>query len=832
MAERTTYTPEDYQTSFVDFYNMGGIDVQKAPDPDPDTSDPPPVTPNILAPVSGEGSGRNIFDAMSLSTGQPAFKVGTVDYVDYINNFEKNLETKSKTGVDRSLGGFGKWAAEQAKKPETMIGTGVGMAMGMPGLGALASVMGAKNRQRQYENASKIAATGGTGGTMFKIGGQTISRAPGTRRYEGTLAGVTQEQAAAVEAIDYNFIPGTFEENQTGFEGGGGYQKSGKSGLARIDGAIMDAYGNIHSASGMQGGTASQATALREKLYVDAMEKAGYSLAGVNVADAALEMKQALDAAARGGIGVFETVLKQDAGAYNKSLSRSQQFIESYLAKRHAKPIKPEEAPITKQSDIPSTAQTQTGGGDGGGSPTFTTGGKEYQIGTGTGQVDPGLAAAVRESERENKESDTAGGGGTRGGSSRSGDFTGNQTGRGSGPTAGGYGGTGRGRSGYNDGGLVGYAPGGAVGASPAGFVERPPSQVPEAATVADDKPMSVPEGTFVINAAAVEFAGEEDIAKMLNDAYAKAGKQGSAAPSKEQIDVAVSRGEVIVPPAIAKIIGYDRLEKINNRGKKETSKRIEENGQQPVGAAEGGFLSRLFGFGKEEPQLTSPPSEEAEIPKQGFAEKPIPEASTPLPPYTDFENTARDLLLLLEGNVSEGYVPKGRSNSGVTVGIGFDVGQHNPSDLEKMGLNTNLIAKLTPYLKKKGQAARDVLETVPLKLTEPEMEEVNRLALRSKYEKFEKNYPEYAKIPDAGKRAVMFSASYLGALKRYETFRKEFDKGQNLKRAIKVGLFGKIKDKGDPEYNRAEKALDWYSEYERENMQLPTPKPNSSATR
>lgn len=785
MAERTTYTPENYQTSFVDFYNMGGIDVQKAPDPDPDASDPPPVTPNILAPVSEESSGTNIFNTMSLSTGQPAFKVSTVDYVDYINNFEKNLENKAKTGVDRSLGDFGKWAAEQAKKPEMMIST----AMGMPALGPIMSIMGAKNRQRQYENASKIAATGGTGGTMFKIGGQTISRAPGTKRYEGTLAGVTQEQAAAVEAIDYNFIPGTFEENEVGSEDGGGYQRSGKSGLVQIDGAIMDAYGNIHSASGLQGGTASQASALREKLYVDAMKNAKYSLDGINIADAALEMKQALDAAAKGGIGFFETVRRQDTETYNKNLSGSQQFIQSYLAKRHAEPIKPKEAPITKQSDIPSTPP-----------PPAAT------------QPDSNIDQTKGEGEN-NPASDQYGG--------RS-----NSEGR-----YGGYSG-GFGPNFRALGGRVGYAPGGAVEASPAGFVERPPSQVPEAATVADDKPMSVQEGTFVINAAAVEFAGEEDIAKMLNDAYAKAGKQGSAAPSKEQIDVAVSRGEVIVPPAIAKIIGYDRLEKINNRGKKETSKRIEENGQQPVGAAKGGFLSRLFGFGKEEPQLTAPPSEEAEIPKQGFVEKPIAEASTPLPPYTDFENTARDLLLLLEGNVSEGYVPKGRSNSGVTVGIGFDVGQHNPTDLEKMGLNTNLIAKLTPYLKKKGQAARDVLETVPLKLTEPEMEEVNKLALRSKYEKFEKNYPKYANIPDAGKRAVMFSASYLGALKRYETFREEFDKGQNLKRAIKVGLFGKIKNQGDPEYNRAEKALDWYSEYERENMQLPTPKPNSSATR
>jgi len=113
---------------------------------------------------------------------------------------------------------------------------------------------------------------------------------------------------------------------------------------------------------------------------------------------------------------------------------------------------------------------------------------------------------------------------------------------------------------------------------------------------VADDKPMSVPEGTFVINAAAVEMAGESDISKMLNKAYenyrVRGGKEVMGrTPSKEEVDVAVSRGEVIVPPHIAKIIGYDRLEKINNRGKKETSKRIEENGQRPAGAAGGGFL-------------------------------------------------------------------------------------------------------------------------------------------------------------------------------------------------------------------------------------------------
>ena len=122
------------------------------------------------------------------------------------------------------------------------------------------------------------------------------------------------------------------------------------------------------------------------------------------------------------------------------------------------------------------------------------------------------------------------------------------------------------------------------------GFVKGPPENFTEKQTVADDRPMSVPEGTFVINAAAVEFAGSDDIKQMLSKAYAKLRKKVDKSirvakiPTEDEIDVAVSRGEVIVPPEIAKIIGYDRLEKINNRGKKEVSRR--------QNAAEGGFIS------------------------------------------------------------------------------------------------------------------------------------------------------------------------------------------------------------------------------------------------
>jgi hypothetical protein len=152
------------------------------------------------------------------------------------------------------------------------------------------------------------------------------------------------------------------------------------------------------------------------------------------------------------------------------------------------------------------------------------------------------------------------------------------------------------------------------------GFVGGPPDQFTEKQTIADDIPKTVPEGAFVINAPAVEFAGKEDIKQMLVKAYeivaqadidAGVDKSPRAAkiPSKEQVDIMISRGEVIVPPEIAKIIGYDRLEKINNRGKKEVARRQEESQKEEkpqaktvakggsVGMQQGGISSGFIDY-------------------------------------------------------------------------------------------------------------------------------------------------------------------------------------------------------------------------------------------
>jgi len=148
----------------------------------------------------------------------------------------------------------------------------------------------------------------------------------------------------------------------------------------------------------------------------------------------------------------------------------------------------------------------------------------------------------------------------------------------------------------FNTGGFVQrLAPGGGVTATASGFVDGvPPSQATDGQEVADDKDGKLPEGAYVINASAVTFAGEKDIVDMLRDAQKEAVRRGITVEnpkSSSMIDVAVSRGEVVVSPHLVNIIGKDRLEKINNRGIRDTERKIQENGQQVQGAATGGFL-------------------------------------------------------------------------------------------------------------------------------------------------------------------------------------------------------------------------------------------------
>ncbi len=104
---------------------------------------------------------------------------------------------------------------------------------------------------------------------------------------------------------------------------------------------------------------------------------------------------------------------------------------------------------------------------------------------------------------------------------------------------------------------------------------------------VADDVPRQLDEGDFVINAPAVIQAGKGDIERMVNKAVSELQKKGvkldfgkTAQDIDKVVEALVSNGEVIIPKVLAEQIGYDRLQKINNRGKEEV-KEIQEERQQ-----------------------------------------------------------------------------------------------------------------------------------------------------------------------------------------------------------------------------------------------------------
>lgn len=122
-----------------------------------------------------------------------------------------------------------------------------------------------------------------------------------------------------------------------------------------------------------------------------------------------------------------------------------------------------------------------------------------------------------------------------------------------------------------------------------------PPEQLPPEVTVADDVPRDVPENSFVLSGAAVEEAGLSDVADMLTKAIKRARELGIDIDKKfdnnsdeDIVKLLVSRGEVLIPEPFVRVIGLDRLKKMNARGEKEVSKRLEEAQQQEQAPQQG----------------------------------------------------------------------------------------------------------------------------------------------------------------------------------------------------------------------------------------------------
>ena len=457
-------------------------------------------------------------------------------------------------------------------------------------------------------------------------------------------------------------------------------------------------------------------------------------------------------------------------------------------------------------------------------------------------------------------------------------------------------------------------AEGGRIGKQEGGTTVKPVSQIVQGAgfiapqqnatdqqTIADDIPMEAEEGDFIINAPAAEFAGRQDIVDMILEAINSLKEKGvdiqygnPKIPVKNSVQLAVSRNEVYVPKVIAEEIGYDKLEKINNRGKREVERRQQESQKQAnrggfvrkaegdvvdrsniMGEDEGNFLQNLGRFvvdelGDKIKGFISPKEEEKQELQQ-LEKPPVPKLKPesiqqeqkpfvdPMKkvgvefPENSLKGRTYSLLTLLETLPNQdtriGYVPKGSNhNSGVTVGLGFDIGQHSAQDLLKFKFSKSLYEKLIPYAEKKLEDARVFIKDNPLNLTDEELSEINvKGILDVGMTEFEENFPEYKDTP-AEDKAVLFSAYHIGGLRpdgfrdgkrikrtpdnpkavRYGTFDKVYRESGSIQNALTMGILDKIKNKNDVEWNRADKAKSWVEKIKRKVMPFPTRRPSS----
>ena len=412
-----------------------------------------------------------------------------------------------------------------------------------------------------------------------------------------------------------------------------------------------------------------------------------------------------------------------------------------------------------------------------------------------------------------------------------------------------------------------------------AGFI-APQQNATDQQTIADDIPMEAEEGDFIINAPAAEFAGRQDIVDMILEAINSLKEKGvdiqygnPKIPIKSRVQLAVSRNEVYIPKVIAEEIGYDKLEKINNRGKREVERRQQEAQQQ---ANRGGFISKADG------DVVEKKPEEEDIPtqiaglreiiqdlKRGFIdkfgtsparEKESTEKELDESKYgterddikVDFRSFIRDRLkqlklknqkqketydLLTDVEIDpkvdprRGNVPlTQRDRSGLTLGLGFDLGRQGLKELQNYGFSKNLIEKLTPYLGLRGQIARKKHnEDMAFALTDEELDEVNRQVITYGMKEFDRDHPEY-QATNPMDYAVLYSAYHVGGLRpdgtrdgkrikrtpenpkavRYITFKNVYDKTNDINQALEKGLINKI-SKGNEERNRAISAKNWF---------------------
>ena len=629
FSTMTPISTQQYLSGPVDFYRetLGtGIQSSVIDDDDEKKEEEEDTAPNIFKPIGSDDGGREDMSTLSLgldadkSGFDPAsvnsyrtydVKIPGMDYTDagffsdqsadlvrdFAGDFFDNLGDINEKGFK----GFGDVVSGDVSLSDAIKSFGQGvqmegpmgkmrtvtappaalMVMGPAGglFGALAALGGAANMAIQKQNAAIFKATGA--GAFMDINGMMVSRKPGSFQYSGNLSGMSQEQIKNIEAIKNGFLVGTMKAET--YKDGEWSALSGDKDVIQSDDVFRN--GGTFNANGTWTDISGQGYATPTKQNVADYTKAFNDRWGTNFStDFVSDTYKSIETTwgfttgttVKPGTKTMQQKMTDAAIADRMSKVGGYQFGDAYAGTSAASTAAGFDSSIT-----PGAAYKRTGM-----EAFFTEEAKAKRAADAKAEQDRRDRAAAAAAEQQRREE------AARSGKTSKSDPYGGDARDGGGAFGGLSDREAESAKGSNPGDKSSWASGGRVGmqaGGEAGFAERPEfvggnQSQPDDVSIADDQPRDVPEGTFVINAAAADFAGRDDIEKMIRKAYQKIGDTGQSGVSQE-VQIAVSKGEVLIPPHIAKIIGYDRLNKINNRGKKEIARRQE--------AAGGGFIDR-----------------------------------------------------------------------------------------------------------------------------------------------------------------------------------------------------------------------------------------------
>ena len=582
---KTILTPDEYQNRLVDFYSQTlgstGIDVGDD-DNEEDKDDDTYVAPSIIPDQSSDGGQSVTADVLDFQ-----YDIDSVVNTDLPRSYEDHLSSLGRE--DKSdLSKFGIKSIEPPSKEQLQrygATKGLSAVFGLTGLPVEigASMIAGKSQKNMFGvdefkptgimgvvqdfsesmrldayNKNKEAFTKvkanyeaglGPAGTVGSFedyartqdygfsansrnAGSAVYREVGSRIYNGAgMIGIDQETATRIEALKLGYRPIGFDPTDPGKSESLAGTPSGKKSLSGYD-----EFGYHHSVKFGSAGMGRMKDA--EKLA----EEWGLDITTTKNALADVRNRRSFTGRTIEG----KTLTQVLTEARDRKQQQQQQ----------------------QQEDSSSDDRTETSFEDTSGQDVYSEGYESYG---------------------DSNDSDN-------GGSSSS--DTGGDTGGGGFTSGGDY-------SGLADGGRIGMQEGDVasnqVTVKEPGFIAPDPDATKQQ-EIADDKPMDARNGDFIINAPAAEEAGKQDIQRMINTAITNLQEKGvdvrfgnPKINIADKVKLLVSRNEVYIPAIIAKEIGYDRLKKINNRGKREVQRRQEESQQDEKPQARG-FIQKKKG--------------------------------------------------------------------------------------------------------------------------------------------------------------------------------------------------------------------------------------------